>query len=278
MRDYLDAARPGQASADLAADHAFTREQLSFVALLEQPHQLGAFRAAFDTFRREYARAYAAHHDAHWRAAARLRRDLHDAQPTAQALARLNTLRALGAPMGAAAIASYQRLLEDRAACAPDGLNLGLREHPLCRECGLTMDDGITGEEAERVLRELTASLALQQHRLASEAVRRILARGGERIDQFLRVAQASDTGALARVLDDELLAFLRDLLAEPVSPTPEGLDLFEQLARAYPVVSEEQVDEVVRTLRQLLTEALAAQPRDDAARPAAFHLASPPP
>ena len=78
--------------------------------------------------------------------------------------------------------------------------------------------------------------------------------------------------------LDDELLAFLGELLAQPVSPTPEALDLFEHLARAYPIVSEEQVEAVIETLRQLLTEQLASQRASDPSRPAAFHLASVPP
>jgi hypothetical protein len=140
------------------------------------------------------------------------------------------------------------------------------------------MEDGVPSEEAEEVLRRLHAALAGQQARLASEAVRRILARGGERLDQFLQIVQASDLAGLAQVLDDELLAFLRELLSQPVSPTPEALDLFEELARAYPVVSEEQVDAVVHTLRQLLSEQLASQRAADPSRAAAFRLASTPP
>ena len=49
---------------------------------------------------------------------------------------------------------------------------------------------------------------------LSSEAVRQILAaEKGERLERFLQVVQASDLTGLANVLDDELLAFLRELL-----------------------------------------------------------------
>ena len=67
-------------------------------------------------------------------------------------------------------------------------------------------------------------------------------------------------------------------MLSEPVAPTAEALDLFEELARSHPVVSEEQVDAVAQTLRTLLTERLASQQEDDPSASATFRLASIPP
>ena len=277
MRAYLDGASPGRDNADLAADHAFTREQLSFLTLLEQPHQLDSLRATFEMFRAGYIDAYVKHHHAYWKAAARLRAALDGALPAAQALARLNTLRTLGPPLGEAALAAYERLTQQRSACSARGLASALHERPVCTECNLTLEDSPPSEETEQVLRGLQTDLQRQQARLASEAVRRILARGGERLEQFLQIVQASDLAGLAQVLDEDLLGFLQELLAEPVAPTADALDLLEQLARAYPVVSEDQIDEVVRTLRRLLKEHLASQRAADPAQAAAVRLASEP-
>jgi hypothetical protein len=97
--------------------------------------------------------------------------------------------------------------------------------------------------------------------RLSSEAVHRILARArGERIEQFLQVVQASDLAGLASVLDDELLEFLRDLLAgEPTTAAPPVL---ERLRRAFPVVSESEVEAATEVFRRLLQQAISEQRR----------------
>ena len=276
MRSYLEAAVVDDAGAELAADRAVAREQLSFVTLLQQPHRFDSLRATFEMFRHAYARAYLRHHAAYGQAADRLHTSLEGAQAAAQALARLNTLRPLGVPVGQQALDAYERL-RGLPACAAGALEASLREQPRCPECNVTLADAPPAKEAARTVQELHRALATQQARLASEAVRRILARGGQRIDQFLQIAQAADSAALAQVLDDELLAFLRDLLAEPVVPTPEALDLFEQLARAYPVIDEAQVDAAVQTLRELLIEAIARQAAGPE-QPGAFRFASPPP
>lgn len=278
MRDYLDAATPGPGRGALVVDHATTREQLSFVTLLCEPHQLDRMRATFDVYQQSHAGAYAEHHQRYWRAFARLRTLLRDAAPSAKALAQLNTIAALGQPVGRDALAEYDRLTAERSACAMTNVSDALRERPTCPTCHLSLDDGVPTEQADEVLRRIYNALGRQQQRLASEAVRRILARGGERLEQFLLIVQASDLAGLAQVLDDDLVTFLRELLSQPVAPTPEALDLFVQLARAYPSVSEEQLDAVIDTLRQLLTEKLSSQQADDPAHPAAFQLASLPP
>lgn len=276
LRSYLDGIAAVPAAA-LAVDLAFTREQLSFVTLLQQPHQIESLRGTFDVFRARYASAYAKRHETYWRDAARLRDELEAARPSAVALERLNTLRALGRPVGAAALAAYEQLAAAPIACDAGDLAATLCDHPHCPECDLALDAAVPTAEVQRALRGIAAALQRQQSRLAGEAVRRILGRGGERIEQFLRIVQASDLAGLARVLDDDLLGFLRELLAEPVAPTADALDLLEQLARAYPVVREDQIDEVVRALRRLLREHLAAQRDGDPARPPAVRLASGP-
>jgi len=277
MRSYVEQAIVSRDHEELAVDRAFVREQLSFVTLLQQPNAIEYLSATFDMFRDAYAAAYVKHHMSFWGTFDGIERALNDVEPSARALARLNVLRALGTPAGEPALAACERLTA-RPRCAAAGLERVLREQPRCANCDIALDDAPPVAEANGLARELHGALSLQLSRLASEAVRRILARGGSRLDQFLQIVQAADSAALASVLDDELLAFLSGLLAEPVEPTPEALDLFEQLARAYPTIDEAQVDAVLGTLRDLLTEALAAQRADDPASPAAFRLAAQPP
>ncbi len=277
MRSYAERAIVAREREELEIDRAFVREQLSFVTLLQQPNAIEYLSATFDMFRDAYAAAYVKHHMSFWGAFDGIERALNDVEASVRALARLNVLRALGAPAGEPALVACERL-RARPRCDGAGLEQALREQPRCATCEISLDDAPPVAQAERLVRELNGALSLQLSRLASEAVRRILARGGSRLDQFLQIVQASDSAALASVLDDELLAFLSGLLAEPVVPTPEALDLFEHLARAYPTIDEAQVDAVLGTLRDLLTEALAAQRAGDPATPAAFRLAAQPP
>lgn len=275
MLTYLDAARPGPQQRRLLVDRATTREQLSFVTLLSEPHRLDGMRATFEIFRNDYLAAYTEHHRRYWQAWARLRAVLDEAAPIAHTLARLNTLSALGQPLGRTALAAYRRLTREPRSCSPQDLEATLRERPECQSCQVTLEIGVPSEETEEVLRRLQAALSRQQARLANQAVRRILARGGERIEQFLQIVQASDLTGLAQVLDDDLLAFLSELLAQPVSPAPAALDLLQELIRAHPTVSEEQVEAVTQTLRQLLIKQLASQQAADPSQEAAIRLAA---
>jgi len=257
MREYVGAAGE-DATGDLATDAALALEQLSFTTLLDAPHQLGGLRGAFEVFRDRYTRAYTTHHDRYWRARSRLGASLQEAATAARALAGLNTLRGLGAPVGVAALEQYERLTSGRERCDATGIATALRERPRCPECGLAIGDAPPADETEETLRRLRAALARQQSRLAAEAVRRILARGGERLEQFIQIVQAADIAGLAKVIDDDLLDFLRELLAQPVTPTREALDLVEELARAHPEIGPDDVDAAAETLRRLLRERVA--------------------
>jgi hypothetical protein len=283
MRSYLDRALPGPQSRDLFIDRAAALEQLSFVILLLEPHRFDGTRAAFEAYRAAYVTDYVEHHERYWQATARLRALLEEAEPSAQALARLNSLRGLGEPAGVEALAQFEALTRARGRCDAPDLAAALLDAHVCPACGVTMSDGAPADDIEETVHRLDRALAQQQARLAGEAVSRILAQGASRngdaparIDQFLRVVQASDVGGLARVLDDDLLAFLRDLLDEPVTPGQEAFDLLDRFVRAHPVISSNDVDAAADTLRRLLIERLDAERADDPARAPAVRLAGP--
>ncbi len=261
LREYLTGAVPPADPSELTADRVMTLEQLSFATLLSDPGQLESMRSTFHKiFRARYRRAYLEHHRRYWQAAATLDSLLAEAQPTADALARLNTLRELGSAFGSGALAEYRRLRATPRACpAAAELEARLAERPICPACGLTLADSPPHEYAQDVLRQLQRALGRQQARLASEAIHQILAqRGGERIEQFLKVVQASDLRGLANVLDDDLLAFLRELLAPKASPP----DVLEALSRAFPSVGDRDVEAAVEEFRRLLQATLEDQRR----------------
>ncbi len=75
-------------------------------------------------------------------------------------------------------------------------------------------------------------------------------------MEKFLQVVQASDLAALADVLDDDLVGFLRTLLQEARADAPTN-GVLEQLALRFPVVEESRVPAVVSAFRDLLRDAL---------------------
>ncbi len=113
MRAFLGEAEAGDgagALAGLALDRAIAREQLSFAALLAEPHRLAAMQSTFDYFRRRYRAAYERRHRSYHETAGRLAREVHAAFAQARALCLLNRITGLGPPLGRRALALPQLL------------------------------------------------------------------------------------------------------------------------------------------------------------------------
>lgn len=276
MRDFLARAVVPERLSDLAMDRTVSLEQISSATLWAEPHRLDSMRATFEYFRGRFRAALLAHHASYWRAMHRLRLSLEDSEASTHALARLNSLEQLGRPLGGDALAQHGRLLAAVQGCAlADRLEQALGAAASCPACGLTLADQPPSAEVDAVLRRLSRALSQQITRLSSEAVHRILARArGERIEQFLQVVQASDLAGLASVLDEELLEFLRDLLAgEPTTAAPPVL---ERLRRAFPVVGEDEVEAATEVFRRLLEQAISEQRRARPGRAPAVRLDAP--
>jgi hypothetical protein len=261
MRTYLAAAVVPVAAAELAMDRAVTLEQLSSAVLFMEPHRLEGMRATFEYFRKRFGAAYQEHHRRYWQACEQLLKERDEAEGTARALARLNRIRELGKAVGVNALAQYDDLGKAPERCLlVETLADSLTQQSSCPLCGVTLADEAPAERVRDVVRRLQRALRQQQNRLSSQAIRQILSQqGGERIERFLKVVQASDLRGLAEVLDDELVEFLRALLTPPPGAP---LSPLERLRQAYPVVSEESLAAAVEEFRQLLEEALAAEKR----------------
>ncbi|HUS83001.1 MAG TPA: hypothetical protein VM013_07100 [Dehalococcoidia bacterium] len=266
MRAYLAAAAIPDSTGDLAVDRRVTLEQLSPAALFMEPHRFDGMRATFEYFRKRFIGAYRDHHRRYWDGCGRLLEQIEEAEATARALIRLNSISDLGKPVGLNALAQYQDMRTSLAGCPLDeALQESLQKTPSCPMCAVTLAEEPPQPAVADVSRRLKRALGQQQSRLSTAAIRRILSQQkGERIEQFLQVVQASDLRGLADVLDDETVAFLRTLLASTGAESP----LLETLLRAHPEVSEESLEAAVEEFRRLLGEQLATQRRSDPTRP----------
>ena len=168
-------------------------------------------------FRQEYHRAYAEHHDAFNHESASLLSQLRDARLEAQALECLNTIAELGEPVEGESLERFHHSLASITVCSIPASRLNLGRSPRCGRCGLQLGQQPPSQEIATVIRQVERGLKEQNQRLSLQVVHRIL-RGpkDEHIDRFIQVVQASDVSGLVNVLDQQLVAFLREVLSGP--------------------------------------------------------------
>ncbi len=217
MQRFLQQAVVPAEEADLALDRSLAVEQLPFAILAAEPQRFPAARAMLDTFRRKYVSEYREHHTRHWAQMARLHAQLREEQTLAEALHRLNTLAELGPPAGMSALSAYEQLVAETAGCPLIG---GVEEMPeteaVCPACGLSMDETAPVQRVEEIMQRIRRACEKQRTRLSSSAVQQVLRRSNDaRVEQFLKVVQASQLSSLPNILDDELTGYLRRFLVE---------------------------------------------------------------
>jgi hypothetical protein len=217
MQRFLQKAVVPAEEADLALDQSLAMEQLTFVTLAVEPQRFAPASAMLDSFRRKYISAYREHHTQHWAQMARLHTQLREEQPLVEALHRLNTLTELGPPAGMDALSDYEELVAETAGCPLIG---GVEEMPeteaACPACGLTMDQTAPVQRVEEIMQRIRRACEQQRARLSSSAIQQVLRRSNDpRVEQFLKMVQASQLSSLPDILDDELTGYLRRFLVE---------------------------------------------------------------
>ncbi len=258
-RAYLEAAgMPASANPELAVNQAALLDGNTFATLWREPGRSAWLVDTIDIWKQAYAPLYVSRHAAYHAAISEIALRIDAIQTQVAALERLNTLQRLGAPQAQAALTQY-RELEALFACpaTSDDLATTLQTEPVCPYCAYHIGEEPPTADAERVTQAIQRGLQSQQARLAQRVVSRLLARSGrsgsDRLDRFIEVVQASDLAGLAAVLDDGLVAFLQDLLESP-PPTPS---IFENLARTFPEVTADNLEDAVGEFRRLLQEEL---------------------
>lgn len=142
-------------------------------------------------------------------------RDLELAIRKLGAVELLNSLSELGEPAGAGLSASLSQLDGPPPNCAVSKAQLDLDTLPWCSSCGLTLETSLPIAELGRLLPAIDMALGAKNGHLSDLLVVRILhGQADVRMDDFLKIVQASDLSALATTLNQDLLGFIRQLLA----------------------------------------------------------------
>ena len=213
---YLRDAYVPEELGPLALQWQTIRAMLRLSELTSVSFSAQALRERIAGFQEEYRRVYIGHHDAYHPQVVSLLGQLRDAQLEAQALERLNGIDELGEPVGAESLEVFYRLLPGLFVCPVPSKRLSLTRTPRCRRCSIRLGQWPPSEEVGSTIQHVERSLNEQNRRLSLRVVHRIIdGPKDQRIDRFIQVVQASDVSGLVNVLDDSLLAFLREVLRE---------------------------------------------------------------
>jgi hypothetical protein len=190
---YLDQAAVPLAMAELSIQHQALQEAISPGPLLQSPRGWEGLAPEITRFKSRYALAYRDHHgDIHLSLAAYLR-ELGAARRKMNAHSLLNALPELG---------------------ETDPAFLDLESAPRCPSCHLGLDWTIPTGDLARLASAIDGVLEDKNRRLSNLLVERVLeGNNDQRLNDFIAIVQASDLSALSNTLNEDLLAFIRQLL-----------------------------------------------------------------
>ncbi|MFQ5827285.1 MAG: hypothetical protein ACE5IA_08010, partial [Dehalococcoidia bacterium] len=215
VKAYLDAVELPETESQMAVDRLSILEQMDPGALLSAPHLWSGLKDRFDWFKGRFRTLYSSYHRRYHEEVASLASQLDRVELQVRALGYLNSIAVLGAPVAQELVDEYERLRKIMGPCPLWENEVLLEGEAVCSQCGLRLTSPFPRREVEDFLRRLERALGQQQRRLSRKAVRQILAQSHQpRIEQFIKLVQTSDLSSLANILDDELVSFLRQLLA----------------------------------------------------------------
>lgn len=180
------------------------------------PRGLDALEARFQKFKWTYVQLYRALHGA-WKTA--MERDAlvaDDARRRLDALVKLDAIGALGPALGPSFAIQTAALLRRVIRCDRDAPQ-HLEVIPRCAGCGYLLGTSSPRIELEDLVERLDRALHAKLAALSQSAIARLIREHDRthRLDGLLKIIQAAQTDALARVLDDKLARYLARLLDE---------------------------------------------------------------
>ncbi|MFQ6019203.1 MAG: hypothetical protein ACE5KW_00425 [Dehalococcoidia bacterium] len=259
MRRFVAQATVPGPYPDLALDRTILENQLSFAELVAEPHRFAGTVSSFAHFRNRFRPLYIERHDRYWQEAVAVHGRLISIGPRVDALRKLNTLTELGPPVGEGAIVAFAALSDETAGCQLSGrLEEELGENAVCPSCGFSLEHDPLQNRAKDVIDRVDRACQRQLTRLSSKGVQQVLARSGDpRVEQFLKVVQASQLSSLADLLDDALLGFLRRFLVEARIQTVLQ-PIISRLESGLPP-QEEEAEQVMKEVSRVLQRAFRA-------------------
>ena len=211
---FLERATVEETRHELSLEREALASRLRDPALLTSPQQWPALAEAARRFSHAYASAYVEHHDAYHTQMDLLAHRMAGALTQARALARLNAVPELGRPVSPELPGLCEELASVVRTCgAATDADAG---DAVCPSCAIRLDAVPTTAEVEALAALVGEALAKQNTRLARAVAHRLAKReANERLDRFIQVVEVSDLSGLANILDDELTAFIGELLRE---------------------------------------------------------------
>ena len=210
-RDYLDEMTFGREHRDLQLQREALVGRIALDSLTVNPALWSSIREGYQALRRRYTAAYVSHHHRYRQEAIELGHRLERWRPQVEALARFNEVPELGGPFETDVPRRFVDLADSTKTCPVGDADLSLEEAPHCRACMVRLSDEVPKGEAELLCRAAKRAMQEYNRRLSSRGVREILAHPArEPLDKFINLVQVSDLSALANVLDDDVVEFLR--------------------------------------------------------------------
>ena len=216
MKAYLDGAVVQSGYKELSFDRPTLLEEMSLPVFLASVQGWPAVREHFRAYQVRYRAAYADHDGIYQRQVARVWAHLERSQTQLNALALLNAIPELGEPAGTDLEQGYDIIEQRLGRCDINPRDIALDSSPRCSQCQMALGETPPIEELELFAVEVDRALGEQNRRLSRILVGRIIHdRTDKRLENFLKVVQASDLSALSNILDDELAVYIRRLVRD---------------------------------------------------------------
>ena len=136
------------------------------------------------------------------------------AKKKSAALGLLNTINELGTPEGTLLDEELAALAVGPAPCSHKANGLDLSNETHCPECQVSLSQTVPVAELARLAPQVEMALGAKTQELSRRLVEKALTgRADECWQEFLQIIQASELSSLANTLDNDLVAFIRQVL-----------------------------------------------------------------
>ncbi|MCH8870777.1 MAG: hypothetical protein IIC85_13775, partial [Chloroflexi bacterium] len=213
--NYLDRMTFGSEHQDLRVVRDSLMARLDAASLINNPSLWPGIEEGLARLRDSYSLTYRSFHAAYHQEALELRHRLEALTPQVNALARFNEIPELGSPVGLEVQQMFKDVSEGYRLCAIAEDDLDLGDVPYCPSCILPMNVTVPHRSEEQLSGEVSRAMREYNRRLSTHSAMQILDRPTrEQVDKFIELVQVADPSALANVLDDRVVEFLRQFLS----------------------------------------------------------------
>ncbi len=215
-QEYLEeAVIPEDRYPALSVDRQALQAALSPARLVEsRGRQWNVLVQDIARFKTRFSASYRAYHENVHDGLPLYRGNMESAHRKVAALGLLNTLLELGAPTGEGLGEALAELGPVLPSCTVATSDLPLDSTPWCNSCQLTLAQTLPTARLSRLAASIDGELSAKSRQLSNLLIERIIqGHTDERLDDFLKIVQASDLSALSNTITVELVAFIRRLL-----------------------------------------------------------------